>query len=234
MPPDADTSAEDHAYFQVLEEDLARLRGAALLLAPSDWQVAAEWRRRGVPLELVRRTMAELYARRVQRGSRRRINSLRYFSPAVEAAWEELRALTGPGHRAAPPPLDAAARLAALVRLLPEDLPRRDAWTARIAALSGDAEAIEQALMALDGELLAALEAGLDEEGRAELAGREERTAAALGARLPREEVTAARERLRRQLLRERWRLPLLSLFAPEVMAAAGEAEESPGAPSVE
>jgi hypothetical protein len=228
-PQDPDPSAEDHAYFQALEEDLARLRGAALLLAPADWQVAAEWRRRGVPLELVRRTMAELYARRVERGTRRRINSLRYFAPAVEAAWEELRALTGPGHRLLPPPIDAVARLAALAGLLPAELPGRAAWTARIAALAGDTETIESGLAALDGELLAALDEGLGTAERAELAGLEERTVAALTARLPRDEVAAARARLRRQLLRERWRLPVLSLFAPEVTAAAGERAEDAG-----
>ncbi len=110
--PAADEAA-DHAYFQAIEELLVRLRGAPLLLAPADWQVASRWHRRGVPLDLVARTMEELFAKRRERGAQGRINSLRYCAPAVEAAWEELRELTAPAiarRRRPSTPLGGCAR----------------------------------------------------------------------------------------------------------------------------
>jgi hypothetical protein len=208
--------AADQAYFQSLEELLGRLRGAALLLAPADWQVASDWRRRGIPLELVARTMEDLYARRRQRDARRRINSLRYFAPAVEAAWDELRALTGPGHRVAPPPFDAAARLRALAAALPVAVPDRERWAARIRALTGDSAAIEERLAELDGELLTRCEAALSVSERAAVDGARDGLLSRLAGRLPAEEIEVAVGSLGRQQLRRRLGLPVLSLFSPE------------------
>src|SRR3954452_7927036 len=96
------TGAEDsdHAYFQAVEEIFVELRGAPLLLSPADWQVARRWHQEGVPLDLVRRTLVGVFARRTERGAKGTISSLRYCAPAVEAAWTDLKELTGPGQRA--------------------------------------------------------------------------------------------------------------------------------------
>ncbi len=219
--------AADQAYFQALEELLGRLRGAALLLAPADWQVANDWRRRGIPLALVARTMEDLYARRRQRDARRRINSLRYFAPAVEAAWEELRALVGAGHRAVPPPFDAASRLRALATALPAAVPDRDRWTARIRALTGDSASIEERLAELDGELLARCEATLSAADRAAIDDARDGLLTRLAGRLPAEEVEIATVSLWRQQLRRRLGLPVLSLFSPEAQPAPSESTPS-------
>ena len=64
-------STEDQAYFRALEEAFLELRGKATLLSAADWQVASEWRRAGVPLDLVVGTMAALFERQRQRRSRR-------------------------------------------------------------------------------------------------------------------------------------------------------------------
>lgn len=208
--------AADQLYFQALEELLGRLRGAALLLAPADWQVASEWRRRGIPLELVARTMEDLYARRRQRDAKRRINSLRYFAPAVEAAWDELRSLTGPGHRVAPAPFDAAGRLRALADALPAGVPGRERWSARIANLTGDSATIEERLAELDAKLLAECEAVLSAADRAAVDTARDAVLSRLAGRLPAEEIEVASERLRRQHLRRHLGLPVLSLFSPE------------------
>ncbi len=206
----------DHAYFQAVEESFVELRGAPLLLSPADWQVASRWHREGIPLELVRRTLAEVFARRKERGAKGRISSLRYCAPAVEVAWSEVRELTAPGRRAEAPALEAPPRLAALAASLPADLPDREALAGRIAALDGDPQEVEERLSALDREMLEAAAAGLDAGIRAEIDSAVERTLSALAGRLPAEELESSRARLARQVLRRRLGLPVLSLFSPE------------------
>jgi hypothetical protein len=110
---------EDHAYFLAIEDHFVRLRGAPLLLSPADWQVARRWHRQGIPLELVRRALEEVFARRRERGAKGRISSLRYCAPAVEAAWTEHSELAAPGARVEAEAFDAASRLAALAAALP-------------------------------------------------------------------------------------------------------------------
>ena len=78
----------DHAYFRAIEDHFIRLRGAPLLLSPADWQIAREWHREGIPLDLVLGALDEVFERRAERGSERPIQSLRYCSSAVAAAWK--------------------------------------------------------------------------------------------------------------------------------------------------
>jgi hypothetical protein len=214
---------EERSYFRALEDHLAALRQGWLLLTPADWLVARNWRRQGVPLDLVRRTMEELYARRIERGSKRRINSLRYFARAVEAAWEEISSLTAPGRRQTAPPLDVKARLSALVAALPADLPGRAEVGVRMTGLSGNTEQVEAELAAIDREILISAESALDGPARAELTASEASTLSRLAGRLPDEEIAVARLRLRAQILRRRLGLPVLSLFSPEAHPAEPE-----------
>src|SRR3954447_12505200 len=136
MSATADPPDPDHAYFQAVEEIFVELRGAPLLLSPADYQVARRWHREAVPLDLVRRTLEEVFAKRKERGAKGKISSLRYCAPAVEAAWGELKELTAPGQRAAAPAFDVAPRLAALAAALPPSLPGREALTSRFNALT--------------------------------------------------------------------------------------------------
>ena len=239
---DMEPSAEDHAYFQAVEEIFVGLRGTPFLLAPADWLVARRWHRDGIPLDLVRESLEEIFARRRERRARSRISSLRYCVTAVEKAWAERRELTVPGRRAKAPRLEVAPRLAALAAALPADLPRRETFAARIVELAGDPDAgssstasrspseIEERLGELDRELLAAVEEKLPGAARRELDAEVERALAGIARRLPAAEIAGARERLARQHLRQHLRLPLLSLFSPEAEAAgASEGDVSGG-----
>jgi hypothetical protein len=214
--------AGDHAYFQAVEELFVRLRGAPLLLSPADWQVARRWHREGIPLDLVRRSLEEVFEKRKERGARGKISSLRYCAPAVEAAWAALRELTAPGDREEAAPWDPSARLAALAGSLPEGFPAWEDLAGRLRALgaqaseTSDAEGLESRLAALDREMLEAAAAGLSEADRAELETAVEATLGSLRGRLSAGELERSRERLGRQLLRRRLGLPLLSLFSPE------------------
>jgi hypothetical protein len=212
---------EDHAYFQAVEEIFVRLRGAPLLLSPADWQVARRWHRDGVPLDLVRRALEEVFAKRQERGAKGKISSLRYCAPAVEAAWAGLRELTAPGERLEAPAFDVSLRLQALAAALPADLTGRDALTARIVALSGDPQSIEEGLAVLDREMLATVAASLDGPVRTEVEAALEKTVAGLRGRLPADELERSRERLTWQVLRQRLALPVLSLFSPEAEGTA-------------
>jgi len=217
MSATADGPDPDHAYFQAVEEIFVELRGSPLLLSPADWQVARRWHQEGVPLELVRQTLAEVFARRRERGAKGKISSLRYCAPAVEAAWSDLKELTAPGHRAAAPAFEVAPRLAALAASLPSGLANR------VTALAGDPQAVEDRLAALDCEMLDAAMDGLTGEDRAEIDAAVEKTLTLLRGRLPADELAASRGRLFRQALRRRLGLPVLSLFSPEA-----EPRESP------
>ncbi len=206
----------DHAYFQAIEEIFVELRGAPLLLSPADWQVARRWHQDGVPLDLVRRTLVEVFAKRKERGAKGKISSLRYCAPAVEAAWTDLKELTAPGQRAVASAFEVAPRLAALAAALPRALAGREALAARLTLLGGDPQDVEERLAALDREMLDAEASGLDAEERAEIAAAVEKTLALLSGQVPAEEIEASRERLFRQTLRRRLGLPVLSLFSPE------------------
>lgn len=207
---------DDHAYFQAIEEVFVRLRGAPLLLSPADWQVARRWHRDGVPLDLVRRMLEEVFEKRKERGAKGKISSLRYCAPAIEAAWSDLRELTAPGERLEAPPFDASARLRSLAAALPPELTGRDGWTDRISALAGDPCEIEEGLALLDREMLATVAASLDAGTRGEVEAAVEKTITGLRGRLPADELERSRERLTWQVLRQRLALPVLSLFSPE------------------
>lgn len=217
---DGDGSAEDQAYFRALEEAFLRLRGKATLLAAADWQVASEWRRAGVPLELVVTTMQALFERQRLKRPRRGISSLAYFRAAVAAAWEEALALrAGGGVAEEPMPLPVPERLARLTAALPEELPGREEIASALRELNGDVSQVEPRLAEIDRALLDRLAGGASPAEVQAMDAEVERLLAAHGGRLAPTEAEAARTRLRDQALRRRWRLPVLSLFSPEAQA---------------
>jgi hypothetical protein len=214
--PDGAPGAEAVAYFRAIEDAFVRLRGAPLLLSPTDFQVAAGWQREGVPLPLVLATLEEVFAKRQERGTRGRINSLRYCAPAVAAAWEELRELQGPARATEVPEVDVAERLRALVDALPAELPERAAWAVRVAGVAAAAvgpEAVEEALRSLDEALMTATEAALTPGGRAAVEAEVAAIVDGLRDRFTDAELTALHRQLFRQRLRRRAALPVLTLF---------------------
>ena len=172
----SDGNDESQRYFRAIEEAFIGLRGSPLLLSPEDWRQADEWRRGGVPLELVLATLEQVFARRVERGTAGKIQSLRYCASAVETAWQEVEALTAGGRRRDPPAVDVGTRLGALAASLPA---AQAELAERVRGLSGPTSDVEKALATLDEEMMAEALAGVAEDERRAL---EQRTAAALGA----------------------------------------------------
>jgi len=212
-------TSEAHEYFKAVEETFIALRGAPLLLSQSDYRVAEAWYGEGIPLTVIAEALRGLFEKRKARGKDARgMVTLRYCQRAVAKAWKHHRELTASGRRAeAAPPLDVPARLAALALALPAELPDRAGWAGRIEELAGSSEEVEEALAELDEELIEALETAQDEAARRELEGALARALARIADRLPAAELDASRKGLARQLLRGRWGLPVLSLFAPEI-----------------
>jgi hypothetical protein len=211
----APLTAADARYFADIETHFNRLRGSARLLSADDYQVAARWWREGVPVSLVVATLQEVFEKHQARKPGDRINSLKYCARAVERAWLEVRELRGPARReaAAEPPVTET--LAALAGALPERM--RDVWGTKIRQLSGPAAEVEAALRSLEDALLAGAEAFMDAAELAELElevdgildGDLRARFAGNGAA----GLAVLRARLRRQRLRKRSGLPVLTLF---------------------
>ncbi len=222
IAPEGTPSPEDHAYFLAIEGSFLALRKKAILLSAADWQVARGWHAQGIPVELIQDVMARLFERQVARKGRT-ISGLRYFKTAVEAAWDEMVALQAGGRPEASEALPVQARLANLAARLPAALPQRARFQEALASLGGPADEVEVALRNLDVELLALLGDALDPVARAGLALQIDQALARLQGRLAAEDLALARARLAEQLLRRRFRVPVMSLFSPE---ARGEGEE--------
>jgi hypothetical protein len=226
--PDSDQEVEDQAYFHAIEEIFVRLRGTPLLLSPTDWHVARRWHRDGVPLDLVRSALQGVFAGRLERGLKGKVSSLRYCAPAVELAWGHLRELTAPGDRERAPAagFDIPLRLRALAAALPAKLAKRATWAERICGLEtagegpAGSQVVEEGLADLDRELLDAATARQTATARREVEAIVERTLATLAGRVPDEELARSRDPLRRQVLRKRLKVPVLSLFSPEAESA--------------
>lgn len=203
----------ERTYFERIEEAFIRLRGAPLLLSPADWQVADQWRRERVPVELVLAALEEVFAARRARGAEGRVNSLRYLQGAVEEAIAERAELAASGARRPAVALDLEKLTAELAAELPADLPESAAWQERIRALHGPVEEAESRLAEIDRQLLDRLHEALDPDERSEIAAELERSVSKLDEAVSAADRDRVRRRVRDRLLRRRWRLPPLTLF---------------------
>lgn len=204
------------AYFRAVEETFIRLRGAPLLLSPADWKTAETWYEEGIPLELVERVLEEVFERLRERDRERRIHSLRYCAPAVEAAWREVSDLTATAGRLEAEPLDLEARLRALAAALPDDRPEVAGFGSRVTALEGNAETVERQLERLDRELVEIVATNLGETERQRLEQRLDAAFERIGGRVEGDERESLRRRLRHESVRRLAELPTLSLFSPQ------------------
>ncbi len=211
-----DNSASDHAYFRAIEEVFIRLRGAPLLLSPTDWQIARDWHRAGIPLDLVCGTLEEVFRQRAEAGKRGSVRSLKYCRSAVEQAWTRQQELAAPAARGELVELDVGTRLLSLAAALPGSLPGQTQLRRRIGELKGGVEEVEHQLSLLDRQLMEALRSGITPEATAEIERDVEAALARLETRLPADERPAVGDRLFEQAVRRRAGLPVLSLFSPE------------------
>jgi uncharacterized membrane protein YccC len=210
-----------------LEELFINLRGAPLLLSPADWETARDWRRRGIPLDLVAAVLREAFEKNPEKKGRSGIRSLKYFDAAVERAWRQVRALGATEPDSEPEPLDLGIRLAALARSIPSRLSGSDGIRRRLLDLEGDAEDVEKALSRLDRELIALAEAALEDRVGQEIRDEVEAAVKRVSSRVAADEEDELRRRLLGTALRRRLGLPVLSLFSPEAAVSEPISEKS-------
>ena len=205
------------AYLQRVEQRFRELREAPLLLSPADFRLAQAWYERGVPLWLVLETLGELFAR-ARASGREGPRSLQYCRPAVDAAfraWRDARAGdAGRSGDPAPTPAGGDALAAAREAIVSSGAPVavRDLLVGEIARL--DAETLSPGdWRRLDELLVGRCLAGLPASEREDL----ERRADVLIAPYREAMQPATLERARRaalvRLVRERFRLPDLTLI---------------------
>lgn len=210
VPSDGD----GRSYFHAIENLFIDLRGAPLLLSPADWQIAKAWREAGIPLELVQESLETIFRRREERGAKGKVQSLRYCRDAVESAWEELQELSAPGQRESADAVDADLQTKAILKALPKnDLVDRLELKTKIASLEGPLGEREKSLQQIEDALYEALQNDQSDEERDALEKRVASVLADLPEPLTGEAHDRAAERLRRQILRRRNGLPVLTLF---------------------
>jgi len=215
------SATADREYFETIEEEFIRLRGAPLLLSPADWRLADRWRQEGVPLSLVLESIRLVFERRAERHAaspaapQRKVSSLRYCRPAVEKAWAEYRELGGASTRQSrPAAIDVRARLQALAVAIPAATVDVESWRQRLLELQGPAPVVEDRLVGLDRELVDRAFELLPLRDREEITTEAEAALGKMAGRVDPERLPELRRRMVRRLVRERLGLPLLSLFA--------------------
>jgi len=73
------------AYARAIERYWSTVTGGPVVLSPRDWERIVDWHTRGIPLQIVRESMAAVAERRVRM---RGLLSLSRVAPAVDEAWE--------------------------------------------------------------------------------------------------------------------------------------------------
>jgi hypothetical protein len=216
-PAGADAEA---AYYQAVEEYFVSRRGDPLFLSNADWNRVRTWRLAGLPLRIVLRGIRDALDSHAHGWSRdRKVKSLAYCEPSVEAAGERWRRALALG---AEDGQDAAGAL----RGFADDLerasglgPRGREVAARVAselrerAGAGALDEVTAWLSEREAQLVAAIGADLGPERERALRDEVEASLERWRARMPERVIeTLRREKVARRML-EAHGLPRLSLF---------------------
>ena len=212
------------SYYRTVEDLFATLRGVPHTLSPKDFQLLRGWWRDEIPLTAVRAGVAEVFARRRERGESDPVVSLSYCRHAVKAHARRFADLQVGAHDedGESPIPDTGVAVASLAASLKKAGNEQRSTRPRVAdavdriALSVEASAelppaiIEEHLFALESALLANCLAALDEDGRSELEKRA-RTEAENTSTTP-EAIKRTYRALRDRMLRKLLVLPRLEI----------------------
>lgn len=149
-------------YFLTIESKFACLRGTPFVFSATDWMLMKGWFEEGVPLSVVLEGLETSFEKRQAKGRRGEISSLSYCKGAVRSIWKERQAL-GVGGEDQVPETDIGSKLAELSSLLESARQESDSGVGKVLtdaidqidALKADsAPRIEEALIAIESELL--------------------------------------------------------------------------------
>lgn len=201
-------------YFGDVEAHFIERRGSPLFITPAEWFLVSKWEEQGIPLDVVKEGIDRVFERPRAAAKPRKLG---YCRQTVEAAFRRYREVTlGGGAYRGPVEdrFDAASHLAHLASKLgalsaPE-------LAARVEALADSGETpvrIEDALAAIDEELVKNAEEALDETDRAALLSDARASLASYRDRMPEKVYQSALSSAYRRRLRDQAKLPRLSLY---------------------
>jgi hypothetical protein len=211
------------AYYRAVEDLFATLRGVPHILSPKDFQLLREWWRDEIPLSAVRAGIAEVFARRRERGEPDPVVSLGYCRHAVRSHAKRAAEMQVGAHADGGPEIpDPRTRLGALSKSLSRAADMHRAENRRVAEIIDQfattvaaarelpRPTLEEHLFALESALLANCLEALDDQQREKIEVRARQEAESTST------TPEARERafraLRDRLLREGLELPRLEL----------------------
>ncbi|HKR63259.1 MAG TPA: hypothetical protein VJZ00_05965 [Thermoanaerobaculia bacterium] len=192
-------------YFTEIEALFARRRGTPFVVNAKDWALMKKWSDDGIPLPIVLEAIESVFDKFDAKD--RKVNGLSFCKHAVKELWDDRRELQIGAQEKAPEE-DPRPLLEALASALDASAhPFVTAFAARVREFKGSIPTIEERLIELEEELIAAILANapdaaeMRDEARALSAGAGEKTRA-------RTEIATLR-----RLVRERYEVPRLSLF---------------------
>ncbi len=196
-------------YFLEIEAHFSVRRNTLFILSAKDWILMKKWRDDGVPLPIVIEAIDSVFEKNETSGRRKVISSLSYCRHAVKELWDERKDLFVGGETGTTPETSPAAILESLAGKL-EAISVAAPFGDRVRTLISEKSVpkIEERLIELEREMFEAI-AGNVADLRHEVAS-------GLGDTSKLDEKTRARteEANLRRLIRERYGLPRLTLFA--------------------
>lgn len=208
------------AYYQAVEEYFVSHRGDPLFLSNADWNRVRAWRLAGLPLRIVLRGIRDALDAHAHGWSReRKVKSLAYCEPAVEAVGERWRRALALGGDELQDASQALVGFASDLERARDLGPRGLEAAAELAgelrqrAGAGSLDAVTAWLAEREARLIAAIGADVGPERMTALAAEVEDSLERWRARMPERVIeTLRRESLARRVL-EAHGLPRLSLF---------------------
>jgi len=192
-------------YFTEIEAHFAMRRGTPFVLNAKDWALMKSWNDEGIPLPVVIEAIDSVFDKNEAKGNKKTINGLSYCKHAVKELWQERKELQI-GAEGASPEENVEPLLEELAARLEPTAAASFADRVRALAHERSVPRVEEQLMELEQELIDSLLPLADElraEARALTSGADEKTRA------------RTEEAHLRRLVREKFGVPRLTLFAP-------------------
>jgi hypothetical protein len=222
---DVHLQEEDGSYYTEVEAHFVSRRGSPLFITPSEWDLVWRWEQLGIPLPVVKEGIDRVFDRPRTLLKPRRLG---YCRQTVEAAFRRFREARAGERNAGAPEVTAAessgrARLEEIASRLRQVAANCSAPAVaragdQVELLRGGVDQspgeVEEALSAIDRDLVRICEALLDHASLKELRGDAERTLESYRERMPEKVYQAAVESAYRKRLRRKLGLPTLSLYA--------------------
>ena len=206
---------DEQGYFGDVEAYFIERRGSPLFITPAEWFLVSKWEEQGIPLHVIHDGIDRVFERPQAAAKPRKLG---YCRQTVEAAFRRFREVTlGGGQDRGPVEdrFDAAAHLSRLASKLSR-LAVAPELAARVEALGDVGEnlqRIEDALTAIDDELVEFAEDALDENDRDALLSEAGASLASYRDRMPDKVYQSALKSAYRRRLRDKAKLPRLSLY---------------------